>query len=192
MPAFDLVVIGTSVGGVEALCSIVEQLPSDLDAAVLIAMHVGQSSVLPSILARRGSLPCEFATDDPQIETGHIYVAPPDYHMRVGKGRIGLFKGPKENHCRPSINPLFRSAAQIYGQKVVGVILTGALSDGAAGLSAVKAAKGIAIIQDPEEAFAPSMPREAMRQTKVDYRLPISEIGPLLVRLIGVRDKNIR
>lgn len=188
MRPFEIVVIGTSTGGVEALGTIVETLPGNFNAAVLIVMHIGAQSILPTILARRGRLPCEFVTDHPQVEAGRIYIAPPNNHMRLEDGGIGIFRGPKENHCRPSINPLFRSAAELYGERAIGVILTGASSDGAEGLSAIKNAKGIAIIQDPKDAAAPWMPLEAIRQTKVDYCLPIRDIGILLVKLVGVRN----
>ena len=191
MADFDLVVIGTSLGGVEALSTIVPSLPSNLDAAVLVVMHLGPKSSLPSILAGRCSLPCQFVTDPSQIETGHIYVAPPNYHLRILDVHAELFQGPKENHNRPSINPLFRSAAQFYRMKVIGVILTGMLNDGAEGLSEIKAMGGITVVQDPEDALAPSMPSEALRRTRVDHRLPIHEIGPLLNKLVGSRQSNV-
>jgi len=191
MADFDLVVIGTSFGGVEALSTIVRSLPSNLDAAVLVVMHVGPKSTLPAILASKCSLPCQFVTGDFSIEAGHIYVAPPDYHLHILDGHAGLFQGPKENHNRPSINPLFRSAAQFYKMKVIGVILTGMLNDGAEGLSEIKAMGGITVVQDPEDALAPSMPSEAMRRSRVDHRLPIQEIGPLLSKLVGSNNSTV-
>jgi two-component system chemotaxis response regulator CheB len=189
----DLVVIGASAGGVEALCTVIKPLPADFGAAVLIVMHIGESSKLPDILNRCGSLPCEFVTDNPAMKRGHIYIAPPHYHMRVEDGKLALSQGPKENLCRPSIDPLFRSAARIYQKKVVGVILTGALDDGSAGLFSVKNCGGITIVQDPKNAFAPSMPRNAMRHTKIDYCLPAKDIGPQLIELVGRRkQRNFR
>lgn len=190
MSRTDLVVIGASAGGVEALCSVVKELPADFGAAVLVVMHLGESSILPTILNRCGTLPCEFARDHPVMERGRIYIAPPHFHMRVDDGTIALSQGPKENLHRPSIDPLFRSAARIYRQRVIGVILTGALDDGSAGLFAIKSRGGITIVQDPAEAFQPSMPTEAMRHTEVDYCLPVGKIGPLLVKLVGRRKRN--
>jgi two-component system chemotaxis response regulator CheB len=121
--------------------------------------------------------------DKEQIRQGHIYVAPPDYHLLIEPGVVRITKGPKENRFRPAVDPLFRSAAQTYGPRVVGLILTGGLDDGTAGLWAVKQLGGTAIVQDPDEAVAPSMPASAMRHVKVDYSLPLGEIAPLLVRL---------
>jgi two-component system, chemotaxis family, protein-glutamate methylesterase/glutaminase len=193
MRRIDLVVIGASAGGVEALCRVVKDLPADFGAAVLIVMHIGESSSLPSILNRCGTLPCRFVADNPVMERGHVYIAPPHYHMRVEDGKIALSQGPRENLRRPSIDPLFRSASRLYRDKVVGIILTGALDDGSAGLFAIKSRGGITIVQDPDEAFQPSMPAQALRHTKIDYRLPIRKIAPLLVRLVGrSRGKNFR
>jgi two-component system chemotaxis response regulator CheB len=185
MPQIALVVIGTSLGGVKALCTIVKSLPKSLDAAVLIVMHVGAKSELPSVLRKCGTLPCEFVVDHPKLNPGNMYIAPPGFHMRVENGHVGLFHGEKENHSRPSVNPLFRSAAQLYGSNVVGVILTGLLSDGALGLAEVKRHGGIAIVQDPEDADHPSMPIHALKRTEVDYCLPLEAIGPRITALVG-------
>lgn len=181
----DLVVIGTSAGGVEALCTVVKSLPDDFKAAVLIVMHVGKASVLPAVLNHCGTLSCTFVRGRTAIKRGRVYIAPPNYHMRVSDGKMALSQGPKENYVRPSIDPLFRSAARTYGKRVIGIILTGALHDGSAGLFAIKNYGGVAIVQDPAEAFQPSMPTHAMRQTKVDYCVPLEKIGSLLVRLVG-------
>jgi two-component system chemotaxis response regulator CheB len=121
--------------------------------------------------------------DKERIQPGHIYVAPPDQHLLVEPNRIRLTRGPKENRFRPAVDPLFRSAAQAYGPRVIGVILTGNLDDGTAGLWAVKRLGGTAIVQDPQDALAPSMPRSALRQVEVDHCLPLAEIAPLLARL---------
>jgi two-component system, chemotaxis family, protein-glutamate methylesterase/glutaminase len=187
MPNIDLVTIGASAGGVNALCTVVKKLPADFAAAVLVVMHIGESSALPDVLNNCGTLPCSFVSGHPVMKRGHIYIAPPHYHIRVEDGKVALSLGPKENLRRPAIDPLFRSAARIYRKRVVGVILSGALDDGAAGLFAIKSRGGIAIVQDPDEAFQPSMPHQAMRHTKVDYRLPVDRIGPLLTRLVGHR-----
>jgi two-component system chemotaxis response regulator CheB len=121
--------------------------------------------------------------DGDTIQQGIIYVAPPDQHMLVEQGCIRLLRGPKENRHRPAIDPLFRSASVAYGPRVVGVVLTGSLDDGTAGLVAIKRVGGIAVVQDPNEAFYPGMPLNALEHVHVDYKLPISKIGPLITRL---------
>ena len=153
MQGHDIIVIGASAGGVEALSVLVSLLPPDLDAAVFITLHVPAHSVsvLPRILARRGGLPALHPRNGEPIQTGRIYVAPPDYHLLMRDGQIQLTRGPRENGHRPAIDPMFRSAALAYGSRVTGVILSGALSDGAAGLESVKMRGGVAIAQDPEE-----------------------------------------
>jgi len=129
--------------------------------------------------------------DHPRMQCGRVYIAPPDHHMRVEDEHVGLFQGPKERHSRPSINTLFRSAAQFYGKNVVGVILTGGLDDGASGLAELKSSGGVAIVQAPEDASHPSMPINAMRRTEVDYCLPLKDIGPLLLRLVGTTGNGL-
>jgi len=148
-------------------------------------MHISADSpgLLQTILQRSGVLRVINPVDHQPIENGKIYVAPADHHMLVQPGRIRLTHGPKENRFRPAIDPLFRSAAQVYGPRVIGVILTGGLDDGTAGLWAVKQLGGIAIVQDPNEAMYPSMPLSALTYVKVDYRLPINDIPKLLVQL---------
>src|SRR5437016_12022670 len=185
MPGHDIIVVGASAGGVEALVTLARSLKRNLQAAVFVVLHMpAQSpSLLPEILGRAGPLKAVQATDDMQIEPGHIYVAPPDHHMLMELGKVRVVRGPKENRHRPAVDPLFRSAALAYGPRVIGVILTGALDDGTAGLLAVKRRGGIAIVQDPDEALYPSMPLSALANVEVDYRLPLSSIGPLLVHL---------
>jgi two-component system chemotaxis response regulator CheB len=185
MPARDIIVIGASVGGIEALRTIAGGLPKDLPAAVFVVLHTSPEApgILAAILDRAGALPASFAADGERILPGRIYVAPPDKHLIVEPNRVRLTRGPKENRFRPAVDPLFRSAAQVYGPRVIGVILTGYLDDGTAGLWAVKQLGGTAVVQDPHEALAPSMPASAMRQVRVDYCLPVEEIAPLLVRL---------
>jgi two-component system, chemotaxis family, protein-glutamate methylesterase/glutaminase len=138
---------------------------------------------LPDILSRSGKLEAKHPADGESIQKGKIYVAPPDRHLLLEAGRIRLAKGPKENRFRPAVDPLFRSAAYAYGARVVGVVLTGALDDGTAGLWAIKDRGGIAVVQDPAEAEQPSMPSSALNNVQIDYCLPISEIPPLLVTL---------
>jgi two-component system chemotaxis response regulator CheB len=180
----DIIVIGASAGGVEAISTVVSDLPRDLRAAVLVVLHVAKGrSMLPEILTRAGRLPAVQPNDRDRLEYGRIYVARPDHHLVVGSGTVRVVHGPTENGCRPAIDPLFRSAARVYGPRVVGIVLTGGLNDGTAGLAAVKEAGGIAIVQDPEEAFAPSMPRSARAFVMVDHVLPVREMAVLITEL---------
>src|SRR2546429_1846355 len=185
MPGHDIIVVGASAGGVEALVTLARSLQRNLQAAVFVVLHIpAQSpSLLPEILGRAGPLKAVQATDDLQIEPGHIYIAPPDHHMLMELGKVRVVRGPKENRHRPAIDPLFRSAALAYGPRVIGVILTGALDDGTAGLLTVKLRGGIAIVQDPDEALYSSMPLNALENVEVDYTLPLASIGPLLGQL---------
>jgi two-component system chemotaxis response regulator CheB len=184
-PASAIVVIGTSAGGVEALLKLVTALPADLPAAVFIVLHVGShKSELPGLLNRVGGMPTRHADDGDPIKPGHIYVAPPDHHMVLQPGRISLTRGPRENWARPAIDPLFRSAAEAYGPNVIGVILTGALNDGTAGLYQVACAGGTTIVQDPADAVNPSMPQSALAHVAVDHCLPLVDIAAKLTRLV--------
>ncbi len=186
MAGHDIVVLGASAGGVEALGKVVEGLPVDLPAAVFVALHMGgEYSALPQILTRSGALPAGHPVPGEPIRKGRIYVAPPDLHLLVGNGRLLLERGPRENRHRPAVDALFRSAAQSYGRRVVGVLLTGNLDDGTAGLLAIKERGGLAVVQDPEEADYPGMPRSAIANVEVDHIVRLAEIPPLLVRLVG-------
>jgi two-component system chemotaxis response regulator CheB len=188
MATHDIVVIGASAGGVEAISTLVADLPRDLRAAVFIVLHISRGrSAMPEILSRAGRMPACHPNDGDPIQYGRIYVAPPDHHLIVQAGAVRVIHGPTENGVRPSIDPLFRSAARTYDSRVIGVVLTGALDDGTAGLAAVKEAGGIAIVQDPDEAFAPSMPRSAAAFVPVDHVLPLREIGPLISSLTRER-----
>ena len=164
MYGHDIIVVGTSAGGVEALRQLVRYLPPGLPASLFVVCHIPPEgrSVLPEILSKNGPLLATHARDGEAIRPGHIFVAPPDYHLVVQPGRVHLSHGPRESHLRPAIDPLFRSAARAYGSRVGGVILTGALHDGVAGLLAVRAAGGAALVQDPDEALSPTMPRMAL------------------------------
>ena len=182
MPGHDIIVVGTSSGGVEALQRLIVRLPADLPAAVFIVLHrpTDSPSLLVEILGSISALPVAHAVDGEAIERGRIYIAPPDRHLLLEQERIRLTRGPKENRFRPAIDPLFRSAAYTYGSRVIGVVLTGNLDDGTAGLWAIKDRGGIAIVQDPDEATFPSMPSSALANVSVDYRLRLDEIAPIL------------
>ncbi|HEX6371898.1 MAG TPA: chemotaxis protein CheB [Longimicrobium sp.] len=183
----DIVVIGASAGGVEAVASLVEALPRDLAAAVFIVVHFPPhtTSVLPRIITRRGGMAAVHPEDGAPIELGCVYVAPPDRHLLVEQGHMRLVRGPRENGARPALDPLFRSAARAYGPRVVGVVLTGNLDDGTAGLMAVKSAGGVAVVQDPDDALYAGMPSSALRHVQADHVAPLSEIAGILVRRVG-------
>jgi two-component system chemotaxis response regulator CheB len=184
MAVQDIVVIGASAGGVEALREIVRRVGPDLQAAVFVVLHIGQTaSVLPQILSQAGHLPAIHPHDGQPIENGTIYVAPPDQHLLIEPGHVHLSRGPKENRSRPAINPLFRSAALAYGPRVAGVILTGLLDDGVSGLWEIKRRGGVAIVQDPGEALYPAMPWNAMEQIAVDHVVRLADLPPLLSSL---------
>ena len=181
----DIIVIGASAGGLEALRAPAASLPADLAASVFVVLHTSAESpgMLAGILERSGPLPAVTAKNGERIRPGRAYVAPPDHHLIVEPGVVRVTRGPKENRFRPAIDPLFRSAAQTYGPRVVGVILSGYLDDGTAGLWAVKQLGGTAVVQDPADALVDSMPLSALRHVRVDYCLPLAEVAPLLVRL---------
>jgi two-component system, chemotaxis family, protein-glutamate methylesterase/glutaminase len=152
---------------------------------MFLVLHIPahSPSLLPEILSRSGLLPASHPTHGEAIEQGRIYVAPPDHHLLVEEGAVLVVRGPKENRHRPAIDPLFRSAARAYGPRVVGVVLTGSLDDGTAGLLAIKRQGGVTVVQDPEEALYASMPRSALAHVAVDHVLPLAQMGPLLARL---------
>lgn len=181
----NIIVIGCSVGGVEALQRLVGRLPRNLPAAVFVVLHLApqSTSMLPTILSRAGELPASHPKDGEPIRMGHIYVAPPDNHLLLENGKMRVMRGPRENRHRPAVDPLFRSAARWYGPRVIGVVLTGALDDGTAGLSSIKKRGGIAIVQDPADAFCGDMPRSAMKNVEVDYVASIDHIPELLQQL---------
>jgi two-component system chemotaxis response regulator CheB len=178
----DVIVIGASAGGVEALQELVRSLPADLPAAVFVVLHVPArvKSFLPEILGRAAKLVVQHARDGALIEYGHIYVAPPDCHLVIERDHMHLTSGPKEQHHRPSINVTLRTAAAAYGDRVVGVVLSGELDDGTAGLWEIERRGGVTIVQNPEEASFPSMPLSALREVEVDHTVSLAEMGPLL------------
>ncbi len=185
MPSSRVVVIGASVGGIDALKRLCLNLPKDFAAPLCIVLHVGAyKSILPRILSSAGALRAVHPVDRQPLKNGCIFVAPPDQHMLIDGRRIRLFKGPKEHHSRPAIDPLFRSAARTLGSGIIGVVLTGMLNDGTAGLQSIKESGGICIVQDPLEAEAPSMPSSALNGVSVDHCVGVEDMASLLVRLI--------
>jgi two-component system chemotaxis response regulator CheB len=186
MASRDLIVVGASAGGVEALQRLVAALPAALPAALLVVVHVPPRSpgLLGEILDRAGPLPAALAAGGEAIRPGRIYVAPPDRHLLVARDdRVALSRGPRENRARPAIDALFRSAAAVGGPRVIGVILTGYLDDGAAGLQAIQAAGGLTVVQDPADAAAPEMPGNALAAVAADHVRPLAELPPLLAEL---------
>jgi two-component system chemotaxis response regulator CheB len=181
-----VVVAGASAGGVGALESVVRGLPRNFPAAVLIVLHMAPTrrSLLPQILSRRAALPVAQAADGEPLEPGRIYIAPPDRHLLVDDDRVKITRGPRENHSRPSIDVLFRSAAYHFGARAIGVVLSGTLSDGSSGLAAIRRLGGVAVIQDPDEAVYTAMPLNAMRRVDIDYALPAAELGGLLSAIV--------
>jgi two-component system, chemotaxis family, protein-glutamate methylesterase/glutaminase len=176
-----VIAIGASTGGLAALRTVAAGLPASLPAAVCVVQHIdGHESLLPSLLDASGPLPAAQAKDDDPIKPGHIYVAPPDHHLIVVPGRLRLTRGPRENFVRPAVDPLLRSTAETLGRKAIGVVLTGRLSDGAAGLYEIKRRGGVAVVQDPDEAEAPGMPRAAMNYVDVDHCIRIAMMPQLL------------
>ncbi|HEY0062331.1 MAG TPA: chemotaxis protein CheB [Telluria sp.] len=187
-----LVVIGASAGGVEALSKLLGAIPADFSAAILIVMHIGEhKSILPTLLARHCALPVAHAQHHQAVLAGTVVIAPPDLHLLVEKSTAGLrtvlTHGPKENHSRPAVDTLFRSAAIAGGSNVVGVVLTGYLDDGTAGLQAIKACGGLAIVQDPGDAIVPDMPQFALDHVQVDFCLPLDQIATALSNHVGKR-----
>ncbi|MBV9083409.1 MAG: chemotaxis protein CheB [Acidobacteriaceae bacterium] len=183
----DVIVMGASAGGVEPLQHVAREMPQDLPAALFVVMHVPPrtKSFLPEILNRAGGLKAVHPRDGDPIRRGCIYVAPPDHHLVIEHEHVHLTCGPKEQHHRPCINVTFRSAASAYGERVAGVLLSGELDDGTAGLWEIQRRGGVTIVQNPEEAAFPSMPLSALREIEVNHTVTVREIGPLLRRLAG-------
>ena len=185
MAKHDVIVIGASAGGVEAISRIVAELPRDIRASIFVVLHIARGrSMLPEILTRAGRLPASHPTDGEPLQYGRIYVAPPDHHLIVQSGVVRVVHSASENGVRPAVDPLFRSAARAYGPRVVGVILTGALDDGTAGAAAIREDGGITMAQDPEEASSPGMPRSAINAGLIDHVVALRDIPVLLAALV--------
>lgn len=182
-----IVVIGASSGGLDPLREIVAGLPSTFAAPVCIVQHASPSSpgFLDNILRKAGELEVGWAEDGERLRAGRIYLAPRDHHLLLEPGTVRLGHGPRENRFRPAIDPLFRSAAQVYGPGTVGVVLSGNMDDGVSGLVVIKQLGGVAIVQDPDDALFPSMPLSALSKVGIDHVVPASEIAPLLGRVIA-------
>jgi two-component system, chemotaxis family, protein-glutamate methylesterase/glutaminase len=187
MPALELVAIGASAGGVDALRDLLGRLPPRFPAAVAVVLHLSPdvSSRLAAVLARAGSLPAVEVVEERPLVAGTVYVATPNRHLVVGPTTVRSDTGPRENRHRPSIDVLFRSAAETFGARVAAVVLSGTLDDGTAGLATIADAGGVTIVQDPAEASQPSMPESAMRGARVDHVLPAASIGDLLGRIVS-------
>jgi two-component system chemotaxis response regulator CheB len=185
VPVRDVVVVGASAGGVQVLLDLAAALPGQFPACVLVVLHVGaHRSLMPELMSARGPLRASHPEDGQPLQPGMIFVAPPDHHMLVDDGLIRLTRGAKENHARPAIDPLFRTAALACGPRVVGVLLSGRLDDGTAGLQAIKRCGGLAVVQDPDDAEQPEMPRSAMVHVDVDACVPGAQIGQVLADLV--------
>ena len=178
----DIVVIGASAGGVEALGRLMAALDGRLRAALVIVLHIAPTatSVLPNVLERSSHLPAVHARDGQQLRPGQVVVAPPDHHVEVDGRRIRLSRGPKVNGVRPAIDPLFRSAARSFGARAMGMVLSGMLDDGTVGLSAIKQAGGVTAAQDPDEAAYPQMPSSAIAAGVADLVLPVERLADLI------------
>lgn len=182
----DILLLGASAGGVHALSEVVGSLPPDLPAAVFVVLHISPygRSAMPAILTRAGALPAVHPQDGDPIAPGRVYVAPPDHHIVLERDRIRVSRGPTENGQRPAVDVLFRTAAEAFGRRVIAVVLTGTLDDGTAGMAVVKRRRGLAVVQDPEEADYPGMPLSAVRNVAVDHVLSLRDIPELLVTLV--------
>jgi two-component system, chemotaxis family, protein-glutamate methylesterase/glutaminase len=187
----NIIVIGTSAGGVAALCELTKHLPKDLDASIFVVMHIGTETLLPHILTRCGNLPAVVAEDGKEYERGCIYCAPAHCHLSIRDHTTVLTRGPRENGYRPAVDVLFRSAAREHRSRVIGVVLSGGRDDGSAGLYAIKARGGLAIVQDPAEAITPNMPQNALNMVDVDFCLPVRQIADVLVELANGKATDV-
>jgi two-component system, chemotaxis family, protein-glutamate methylesterase/glutaminase len=190
-----IIVIGASAGGLNAIGEMASQLPPDINAAVFIVLHLSKAAlgdILVNRVQRNSLLPCKLAEDREPIKAGNIYIAPPDRHLLVKEDHVLLGHGPTENRFRPSIDVLFRSAAASYGEKTIGVVLTGFLNDGTAGMMAIKSSGGYCLVQDPNEAEYPDMPLSVLETLEVDQVAPLKNMGTAILKIINeAKEKGI-
>lgn len=182
-----IIVVGASAGGVEAITSLASEFPADIDAAVFVVLHLpaNATSHLPEILSRAGRLKAIHPVGRTTFERGVIYVAPPNRHLVIQDDEVLAVEGPSEHGHRPAVDPLFRSAAESWGSRVIGVVLTGNLGDGTTGLRAIKSRGGVALVQDPGETTFSGMPRSAIDHVNVDHVLALDQMVPTILRLIN-------
>jgi two-component system chemotaxis response regulator CheB len=182
----DVIVIGASAGGVEALTTVLANLPATLPAAVAVTLHRSPlPSHLPEVIGRRAALEIVEANDREPFRRGRVHVAPPDLHMRLLGRTIHLDRGPKQHHTRPAIDPMFQSAADSHGPRVIGLLMTGAMNDGVTGLVHIKDQGGLCLVQDPDEAQHPSMPLNALVFDHVDAMFRMATVHRVLVELVN-------
>jgi two-component system chemotaxis response regulator CheB len=186
VPMKHIIVIGASAGGISAVRTLLSTLPEDIPAAIFVVVHTSPEGpgMLATVLSRATKLTVVHPEDGATIRAGYVYVAPPDYHLLVGGTKVRLNRGPREHRFRPAVDPLFRTAAEHYGSGVIGVVLSGHMADGTHGLKVIKEARGIAVVQDPDEAEVPAMPLNAMRRGTVDYVLPVDEMARVIMGLL--------
>jgi two-component system chemotaxis response regulator CheB len=189
MAARDVIVIGASAGGVQALMHLLAKLPGDLPAVIGIVLHRSPyfETQLPIVLGRRAALTVMEPHDDTELRPGVVYVAPRDQHLLFERGRARLNRGPREHRTRPAIDPLFKSAAASFGPRVAGVLLTGYGGDGVPGLIAIKSAGGVSLVQDPADAAHPTLPMRAIAEDNVDATLPLDGIAGAIIALVEAR-----
>ncbi|WP_345950711.1 MULTISPECIES: chemotaxis protein CheB [unclassified Mucilaginibacter] len=184
----SIVVVGASAGGFHAIGELISNMPQKLDLAVFVVLHMGRNSmadVLVQYIQKKTALTCELAENNKPIQSGHVYVAPPDIQTVVKKGTMRLIKGPHENRWRPSIDVLFRSAAAYYDSHAIGIVLTGLLDDGTSGMAAIKRSGGKCIVQEPLEAEFADMPINVLNNVEVDHRVPIADMGYVLQDILS-------
>jgi two-component system, chemotaxis family, protein-glutamate methylesterase/glutaminase len=188
-----IVVIGASAGGMEALTCLVQQFPSDFPGSIFIVQHLAPQATAETMLVRlqaHTSIPCKVAKHQERFRSGTIYICPSDFHLLIKKQHMLVTKGARENRYRPAIDPFFRSAAVAYGPRVIGVVLTGLLDDGTAGLLAIKRCGGLAVVQDPKDAAYPDMPNSALHHVPVDQCVPLNDMGEVVMTLINRRQEK--
>jgi two-component system, chemotaxis family, protein-glutamate methylesterase/glutaminase len=186
----DIVVVGASAGGIEVIAAILRDLPADFPASMFIVVHIAPQSpgYLAEIFDRAGPLPVANARNGEVFARGRVYLAPPDRHLVLeATGHTRVARGPRVNRARPAVDPLFQSAARAFGQRVIGVVLSGGLDDGSAGLRSIKMCGGTTVVQEPLDATVTSMPMHALRSSAVDHCRPAARLGPLINRLVRAR-----